>query len=1283
MFAVRSWLNVGDELQESREDTDFDRAIASALAAGRDEMAQLDELGESAISSYAIPLPPTEGLGPLLQEVASATDDFAKRVRTHLSGQRDVLSTFNVAFFGRTGAGKSTLLSAFGQLDGSDVSPGDSDWTTEVHSVAWRGCRLFDTPGINGWGGRKSRAELEATARSAVEIADVVLLCFDSQSQQPSEFSKVADWVRHYGKPTIAVLNIRNLRWRHPAKVPNQTARQNVSEPVRQHSDNIRTELASIGLPDAPVVAIHSRRALFARASTPYRGPAEKDFLNEREQHGINYLARWSNFGTLEALLTCGIAAGGAQLRLTSLREGMRAILHDEASMLKALDQRLNERFDEIDRAISRHLEVLGYLEPDERAVHLHDDEWSGDLLTIAEIARGGPYLSPAEGTFSRYLRTLLKPHLSKPRGDAQKRFKRLEREAFEERKDIDKDTFVSKVFDEPEIAAALEHVWTESAQFLERELSMAAAELRHHAFSAERESSDLGGTAGSGSRAFEAALRASGLLTGVTAAIGGIALLNAWNPIGWAGGVVVAGISITSSVLGFVGGRHGESAEKQRAEARSKATYAGRTAIRTTFDSIEKDFAVDARSVAWQEAAPSVKSLLREAVVLAHLRQQITSIAKELDEKAAKIATSPSVDILEGAQQSLLSESSANSRDHRDIQRVLLGEDWLDAAITPSNTNTDIGDREAFVESCRAHHDADVNGLRRAFADALVGPDITRVAGWTQLLADAAKRDAAFRPALMAATPPRGARPSVAVAGDSSAGKSSFIKRLLVEMDGDVPETLHIRADPSTDDVHVYQLGSVDVVDTPGFQSGRSRHDDKAVSATTNAALVIVLLHVNLLIGDTARLEGVVKGTEAAPGKWPRMLFLINRCDELGVDPVHGVDEYFNRRDRKAAELHAALASRGIDIDTHHIHGIAADPFSAVGRHLPVTRAEYDANREWDGVDAFLEALRSLSPGDIAQANALAALDNAMVELLHLSTETRAECEANRVAVDKHDALIRSLGECLEDGQHLSDTLEHTLSETVSRHTTEAIRKMRVLARGDDDGLAKAMASWNNTDLHAEIDEFLATAADEIGEWAVTHESAINRELAAMNFDQKLGTPVADDEEAPRDTVADVTGVGGFVISSVQKLVSGLGTRDAAYAIGKKIFRIKFKPWGAIKAGKTVARAGVVLQVAATAWDVVGWIRTEGKRSTWDETITVAVESVEQNSDERVAGFLRGEDAPVTYLEERHTEISGIRNDHQNQQVLVRYELARTERRLVVVAALLDAFDDLRKETV
>jgi hypothetical protein len=240
-------------------------------------------------------------------------------------------------------------------------------------------------------------------------------------------------------------------------------------------------------------------------------------------------------------------------------------------------------------------------------------------------------------------------------------------------------------------------------------------------------------------------------------------------------------------------------------------------------------------------------------------------------------------------------------------------------------------------------------------------------------------------------------------------------------------------------------------------------------------------------------------------------------------------------------------------------------------------------------------------------------------------------------------------------------------------------------VGRGDDAKLAKVMGSWNNTGLHAEIDVFLAAAVDEIRTWSATHESAINRELAAMNFDQRLGTPGpddGDDQNVPRDIVGDVAAIGEFVTSSAQKLVSAAGTRDAVYAIGKGLGK-NFKPWGAVKLGQTVARAGVVLQVAAVAWDAFSWVRTEGKRSTWDETINAAVELVEQNSADIVVAFLRGEDAPLAYIEERCIEIGAIRDDHQNQQALARYDLSRAERRLAAIAALLDGFDNLRKEPV
>src|SRR3546814_5198260 len=110
-----------------------------------------------------------------------------------------------------------------------------------------------------------SRAKLETRAETAVADADVVILCFDTQSQQAGEFSKIAEWVSRYGKPVVAVLNSRNPRWRAPTKMGRQSARRDLSRTVQEHVGNIRDELAKIGLPTVPIVAIHTKRASFAR----------------------------------------------------------------------------------------------------------------------------------------------------------------------------------------------------------------------------------------------------------------------------------------------------------------------------------------------------------------------------------------------------------------------------------------------------------------------------------------------------------------------------------------------------------------------------------------------------------------------------------------------------------------------------------------------------------------------------------------------------------------------------------------------------------------------------------------------------------------------------------------------------------------------------------------------------------------------------------------------------------------------------------------------------------
>ena len=1251
----------------ARPEGSFDDALDSALELGQLEVATLASVVQRATSAYnqaGVKLAKNGDPDALLSEFAELRRCFAEGLSDHLSEQFQVLATFNIAFFGRTGAGKSTLLSAFGELDGEAVSPfGESDWTTTVESITWRGCRLYDTPGINGWGGRKDRDELEATARKAVEIADVVLLCFDTQSQQASEFAKVASWVTHYGKPVVAVLNVRNMRWRHPARVPSQAARRNMSEPVTQHAENVRVELANIGLHDVPVVAISSRRALFARAASPYRGPAEQNFHDDRDRYGVDYLARWSNFAALESVLTACITAGGSQLRLKSLREWIRARLTDEAASLDRLQARISERVDELDRLTQKNLEVLGYLETDERSRVLHDDTWHSDLLTLVERARRKPFTAPTDGSLVRQVRNLVKPHLAEARNNALRRYKDLEHQAFRDGKSIDAEMFADRVFDDGELAKALERVSTDAAEFLDRELSLAGVELRLRN-AADHRKAGLSGDAGETAGLFANLLRGGGM-AGSAAAMAVPFLLG--GPIGIAAGI---GVAAAAAIATWVGSSKSRDAVRQKAEARAEATRKGRRAVHDTFDAIERQFVSAAAASAWAAAAPQLRPALVELVALTHLSNDIDGVIAHLRAEATSIAQTPPFRFLDTTSRLLQSNRSSEERSSKSI---LLGEDWFDHdsdgefhySTTHSNT------------IFRQHNELDAESLCRAIRVAFAQPNTSSVQEWLGRAREAAVADQAFTAVCNAADTV--SRPAVVVAGDYSAGKSSFIKRIFSEFGVDVPESLRVRADATTDEVYRYPLGQVDIVDTPGFQSRYASHDELALIGVRDAALVIVVLHVNLLIGDTAALQAITNGSSTTAGKWPRMLFIVNRCDELGVDPLDSTAEYFSRRDRKLSELAAALHSRGIEVDASHIHGVAADPFGAVGTQLPVTAADYSANKAWDGITPLVSALQSWVDDGLAQATALSGFDNAYSALLVLRADTDTHIAAYRAETGKHDSLIAAMEICLEDADFLYRSLAHELDVVLAPSVTQAVAHIRAVSVGDDQGLAAAITSWRNPGTEDELKRFMESAASKVDEWSATHVSAISREEAAAGFNANLNLPGAVSGGGVVEVVGEAAGVAGHVAKFGAQLGKALGNREAALRNGH-FFGHKFKPWGAIKAGRVVGRVGVVLGVVGVAADGADWVYQANKTRNWDAKRDAAVEQVESDKNAMIQQFIAEPDGPWAYLNERTGQVRLLRDQYQDRQRAAQLEAARLERRRCVADELVVSAQDSRK---
>lgn len=146
-------------------------------------------------------------------------------------------------------------------------------------------------------------------------------------------------WQRRQSvSPTLAICNVRNQEWRVPPDVPVGTARASISQAVRQHVGHIQDELAKIGLINVPVIALSSQRALFARASLPYRGPHEEAFLSFRDKHGTKALERWSGYPRLEKLLVRTISEHSVSFRIGVLNSQLRGVfleLHSEIGKIE------------------------------------------------------------------------------------------------------------------------------------------------------------------------------------------------------------------------------------------------------------------------------------------------------------------------------------------------------------------------------------------------------------------------------------------------------------------------------------------------------------------------------------------------------------------------------------------------------------------------------------------------------------------------------------------------------------------------------------------------------------------------------------------------------------------------------------------------------------------------------------------------------------------------------------------------------------------------------------
>jgi predicted GTPase len=1228
--------------------TDLDAAVATAVAEGLQVVDRLAEKVTGAldrVQKAGTDAETDHGDRPGSDVIAAFTQLVTEKkteAEVRFTRQRTRLETFNVVLFGRTGAGKSSLIEAFSSGDGEPISQGESDWTTDVRDVRWRTTRLFDTPGVGGWGRTVSRVELEARAEAAVADADVVILCFDSQSQQAGEFSKIAEWVSRYGKPVVAVLNSRNGRWRIPTKVGQESARRDLSRTVHEHVGNIRDELAKIDLPGVPIVAIHAKRAAFARTSDPYAGPDAKSRQKQRDDYGPERLLAWSNLAALELLLTEALAQHAAPLRLGMLHEQARGLLSDTEAAVRIEGDEAVILAEQLERGIADVLTLVG----------LPRDTDLAKGVKRLEKLRGGGFGVGGTSELLRHARHRLAAGLRNAKVAAFRRADRLVEAHFGDKEDLDPDTFDREVLTpaKAEAEAAARNVGGELQRYLAQRLELVADDVRADLSAAISAFEGANATAGRTARKIGLALEAgSGLLS---MGIGAAVLI--WNPAGWIIGALVVG----GMVVRFVGGKFRKKAASDRLDALSDARSKARRSVNDSFDELERLISDDLHRVLSEAAHARLADDVARASALRRVEKAVNRAVRDLQKASNDL---PKVaDVIH-----LLADVADDlQRRHHPgeptAERLLwLGESWCTDPEGLTQT-------EAPTPAVTVGHDPIrleqlLTQIRSVTEPAALVPVAGSGTEWFGATLYAFDGDAA---ALATLAPVvelgDGAVPRIVVAGDYSTGKSSFIKRLLVDADLKVPDQLKVAAEPKTAKVEVFGWGDWELVDTPGFQSAHVKHSEAARQAVVGASLVILLFNPNLVVGAATDLAAVLVGDRAGGRieKLPRTLFVVNRSDELGIDPREDLPGYKNLCRRKELELAQALGAVGGPtvgrrggVSPKQILCLASDPYGMVGDRDDVGQADYDQHRDWDGMDALHRGLRD-SADDLGRNGIdVRILEAGAAALGDLVAERRRHAVDLEGAVRQRRLLVLDLDACLTGGRALQaaarDRLATGFASFVAKLFDDAAGATHDKA-AQQAGVERLEAWADDPELQQIYKEWAARFTREQQEWQEATTARIEARLTSAAFasvfadaDAALDVDHLKPKKEPvvRDAAAEsAKGLAKAAAEASREVVT-----NVVHALGGK-----FRPWGATKLTSQVNSAGAAFGMAFGALELLGMWYSTKKEGDAERTATDKRSGALRQVRERAEVFFDSAeaDAPGLPMAESLDRVQRVRDD-------------------------------------
>lgn len=354
-------------------------------------------------------------------------------------------------------------------------------------------------------------------------------------------------------------------------------------------------------------------------------------------------------------------------------------------------------------------------------------------------------------------------------------------------------------------------------------------------------------------------------------------------------------------------------------------------------------------------------------------------------------------------------------------------------------------------------------------------------------------------------------AQPIITVFGAYDAGKSSLLKRLLVEAGELVPNWLTVSARRETFEIGETNAFGCTFRDTPGIEGGSEEHEAIARDALIVSDVFLLVLPPQLLTGDLDTVLAVISGKTFTPSGIPMVdavKTVIARLDEGSVDPTDDEEGYRQFVARKRFEWQELLSSKQLAQPDTNVFTVAADPYQCVGNDPAPLRESYsEAYRKWDGIDQLIGALKSLPE---------------QLPALRLSSRERFYRTRLQTVQEGVQQQLRELG---LQGERLSIKREGIALQR------ERLGALLEAARAELDAAVEETlltASRNQLSLET-IDAFLAPRLDKaITLWWDEQNARLKRQIGEMEnrlvdrqhqggFSKERGTPPAS-QKAARD---------------------------------------------------------------------------------------------------------------------------------------------------------------------